>query len=56
MDNVGQSGGKQCKGIWWWMMRQEKGGDGHNTRLLGSGQHNKRGDDNVVASVAVHLE
>jgi hypothetical protein len=56
-DNVGQSGGERHKAIWRRATRQEVGGVGHNAELLGSGQHNKTGDGNVVvASVAVHLE
>jgi hypothetical protein len=55
-DNVGQSSGEQCETIWRWMTRQEEGGEGHDAGLLGGGQHNERGDGNIVASVAVHLE
>ncbi len=56
-DNVGQSGWEQCRAIWRWTTRQEEGGGGRNAELLGSGRHNKRGDDNViVALVAMHLK
>jgi hypothetical protein len=55
-NNMRQSGGKQRKSIWRWMTRQEEGGGGHNTGLLGCGQYIERGDSNFVASVTMHLE
>jgi hypothetical protein len=55
-DNVGQSGGKQCKAVWHWTTRQEEGGGGHNTGLSGGGRHTERGDGNIIASVDVPLE
>ncbi len=42
--------------IWQWTTIQEEGGGGHNAGLSGGGQHNERGDGNVVASVAMPSE
>jgi hypothetical protein len=50
------TGGEQCQAIQQWMTQQKERGGGHNAGLLGGGQHNKRGDGNVVASVPMPLE